>query len=279
MLKELYGYPLENGAALVSGLAGRKTAVYLPLLNYSDLNAEEALRKSKEFGGRDYQIRVLDENCQSFEADDTVTMRIDISNKTVESLFEKTLQSKCRNHIRKSHKAGLVLVEGADGKVIEDFYQIFSTTMYRHGTPVFGKRLFSLLPHFVNARFLVAYLDGKAIAALCLVFDEKLAWVPWAGSLIEHRIVCANHFLYWTAIQKAVEAGLSIFDFGRSGYRAPTYIFKSEWGAKPVKVNIMSSRVHDVYKKYSLAAAVWKKLPRKSVDFLGPYLCRFLPDL
>ena len=279
LLENLYGYPIENGALLVRGVFGGRTSVYLPLLNYSDLSVADALKKAKECGDRNFQIRVLDEQCDTFEPDDTVTMRMDIAGKTADMLFKKTMSSKCRNHIRKSEKSGLTLQEGATGSVVDDFYEIFSTTMYRHGTPVFTKKLFTLLPQFVSAKFLVAYLDDKPIAGLCLVFDGKLAWVPWAGSLTEHRVLCPNQFLYWNAIQRAVDAGLQVFDFGRSGFKAPTYIFKAEWGALPVKVRILSSQDQDVYQKYSAAAAIWKKLPRSIVDFVGPILCRYLPDL
>ena len=279
MLESLYGYSAQHGALLVPGLLGARTAVYLPLLNYSDLSHSEALSRAKQFGQQAHQIRVLDEVCTTFEPNDTVTMRLNIAGKTADVLFKKTLLSKCRNHIRKSEKSGLTLVEGTKGAVVDDFYAIFATTMYRHGTPVFGQKLFESLPSFVDARYLVVYLGGKPIAGLCLVFDEQIAWVPWAGSLTEHKGLCPNHLLYWTAIQRSVDAGLSVFDFGRSGYKAPTYVFKSEWGAQPVRVLILASKNQDVYRKYSGAAALWKKLPRGLVDRFGPVLCRYLPDL
>lgn len=279
MLAALYGYQSDADALVVPGITGSRTSVYLPLLSYSDLNIENAQEKIKALSNKRYQIRVIDEACQSFFPNDTVTMRLRIAGKSAEELFKKTIHPKCRNHIRKSEKTGLFLGAGIDKKSIEDFYTIFTATMHRHGTPVFSQMLFEHLPKFVNTQYLVAYHEDRPVAALCLVFDEKLAWVPWAGSLFEHRDLRPNHLLYWSAIQKALAAGLEVFDFGRSGYLAPTYDFKSDWGALPVKLVTLTSEKADVYQKYTLAASAWKKLPKRMANSIGPVLCKYLPDL
>jgi len=70
-----------------------------------------------------------------------------------------------------------------------------------------------------------------------------------------------------------------IFDFGRSPYSKGTYNYKAQFGAKPVKIDIVTSQKSDIYLKYSLASNIWKKLPRKVVDYLGPKLCKYLVDL
>ena len=279
MLVALYGYKHDGDALMVPEVTGTSTSVYLPLLSYSDLSAADAQEKIATLSRKKYQIRSIDASCQSFLPNDTVTMRLALRGKSAEELFKKTIHPKCRNHIRKSEKTGLSLGDGVDEKTIKNFYEIFSTTMHRHGTPVFSRKLFEFLPHFVNSQYLVAYHEGRAVAALCLVFDGKLAWVPWAGSLFEHRDLRPNHFLYWVAIQRSLAAGMEVFDFGRSGYLAPTYDFKSDWGAMPVKLVTLTSDKTDVYQKYTFAAAVWKKLPKRVSDSIGPILCKYLPDL
>jgi serine/alanine adding enzyme len=279
LLVALYGYQADADALLVPGVLGSKTTVYLPLLSYSDLNRVEAKRKISDIANKRYQIRVLDGDCQDFKPNDTVTMRLSLLGRTVDEIFKKVIDPKCRNHIRKSEKMALILCEGTDAKLIADFYAVFSVTMHRHGTPVFSKRLFEQLPQYVKTQYLVAYYEGQPVAGLCLVFDEKLAWVPWAGSLFEHRGLRPNHLLYWTAIQRALSAGVETFDFGRSGYLGPTYDFKADWGALPVKVEVLTSEKVDVYQKYTQAAEVWKKMPKWLVDRIGPSLCKYLPDL
>lgn len=279
MLQELYGYKDDQGAMVVPGILGGQTSVYLPLLNYSDITAHEAQVLLKRWAHAPYQIRALDFTCTEFEADDTVTMRLDIAGLSAEEVFRQRVHSKCRNQIRKAEKANMVLVEGRDGEVVRDFYRVFSRTMHRYGTPVFGARLFNNLPRSVDARFLVAYHEKQPIAGICLVSDGPLAWVPWAGSELSHRALCPNHLLYWRAIQMATAAKQEVFDFGRSAFLGPTYAFKSDWGAKPVKIEILTEKPRNVYTRYALASAVWQRLPQHLVGWIGPVLCRYLPDL
>jgi Acetyltransferase (GNAT) domain len=279
MLVELYGYREREGALLVPSITGQRTAVYTPLLSYTDLSLDEAAALKARFSGDRFQIRVLDGEARSFQPNETVTMRLNLASGSVDQVFNSLIPSACRNRVRKSEKAGMEIREGVDPVLQADFYAVFATTMYRFGTPVFTRRLFELLPRHVETRFIVAYWEGKPIAAVCLVLDERIAWVPWAGSLMEHRAMVPNHALYWRAIKQATEAGKPVFDFGRSGYKAPTFVFKSEWGAEPVRVVTLSSSQSEVYSKYTLASNVWKRLPRVLVDAIGPRLCRYLPDL
>ncbi|MCB2016701.1 MAG: GNAT family N-acetyltransferase [Hydrogenophaga sp.] len=280
MLVELYGYDQRDGVILVPGITGQRTAVHVPLLSYSELNLSEAqaLRGRLADQGA-YQVRVLDGSVETFQPNETVTMRLNLASGSEDEVFNGIIPSKCRNHIRKSEKSGIRIRVGVQDDLVDDFYRVWGTTMHRFGTPVFSRRLFSALPKHVDTQYLVGYLDGKPVSGVCLVLDEKVAWVPWAGSLMEYRNVSPNHILYWHAIRMSLDAGRPVFDFGRSGYQAPTFVFKEEWGAEPVRVLTLSSNESDVYSKYTLASSIWKRLPRALVDVVGPRLCRYLPDL
>ena len=70
-----------------------------------------------------------------------------------------------------------------------------------------------------------------------------------------------------------------IFDFGRSNYGGTTYKFKSQFGAVPIKIDIIKNKYENIYTKYSYATNIWKKLPKKVVDYIGPILCKYLVDL
>lgn len=280
MLSELYGYRERDGVLRVPGLTGGSTGVHVPLLSYSDLTMEQGVVLRDRLKGDHFQIRVLDgSNVDAFVPNETVTMRMDLSCGSAETVFNGIIPSKCRNLVRKSEQAGLDIRCGIEPNLVDDFYSVFATTMHRFGTPVFSKRLFSLLPRFVDIRYLVGYKDGVPISALSLVMDDKIGLVPWAGSLMEYRTLRPNHRLYWNAIRMTTEEGRPVFDFGRSGYQSGTYVFKEEWGAIPVRVVTLSSSQSEVYSKYTLASNVWKRLPRALVDAVGPRLCRYLPDL
>lgn len=263
----------------VPGLLGGHTLVYLPLLNYSDRCADDLPELTGPWQGRRFQARVLDFACTDFAEGDTVTMRLDIAGLSPQEVFTQRIHSKCRNQIRKSQRGELGFEQGRSGKVRDDFYAVFAATMHRYGTPVFSRRLFECLPAHLDVCYLMAYHGQTPVAGLCLVMDEQIAWVPWAGSDMAHRALCPNHLIYWHAIEQAANEGKQVFDFGRSAYLGPTYAFKQDWGARPVRIMLASDQPSDVYAKYSLASSVWQRLPRVMVDAMGPVLCKRLPDL
>jgi CelD/BcsL family acetyltransferase involved in cellulose biosynthesis len=39
--------------------------------------------------------------------------------------------------------------------------------------------------------------------------------------------------LYWSLLERSVERGQAVFDFGRSSQDSPTFRFKKQWGARP----------------------------------------------
>lgn len=281
LLTRLYGYESYMDFMVVPSLLGKKHLSYLPLLNYTDRKADE-VDDLRELGrGNDYSIRVLNGEQKEFEENETVTMRLDLETLDEEAIFSSRLHSKCRNQVRKALKSPLKIKTGCSAELIDDFYEVFFQTMQRYGTPVFDKALFTLLPeYFDNVRYIVAYARDEVAAALVCITDEKIAWVPWAGSDPHFSKHCPNHLIYWEAIRSANRCECSLFDFGRSAYGGSTYRFKRQWGAEPVKIEIITAAPTDsVYAKYAFASSIWKRLPKQLTAWLGPKLCRYLGDL
>jgi len=278
MLKELYSYEDYMEFLIVPSVLNSKTLSYAPLLNYTDRLSSDISDLYELAKDNDFQIRVINSKYKDFLNNDTVTMRLDLSS-NYETVFKKLLHSKCRNQVRKAQKSTISFTIANDQNQVEEFYALFKGTMKRYGTPVFSKKLFNLLVTYFKASFVVARMDNIAVAALVLVYDKEIAWVPWAASNEEYRKYCPNHLIYSEAIKKAIDDKKTIFDFGRSSYAGNTYKFKAQWGAKPVKIDVMTSRSGNVYEKYKFASMVWKYLPNAVTDFVGPKLCKYLPDL
>lgn len=280
LLKTVYGYEERNQFLLVPSLSLKKDAVYLPLLNYSD---KKALDELDIRGIKDYQLRVLNEKYQDFKERDTVTMRLDIDGKDYETIFTKQVKSRARNKIRNSHKKNNFTFKFGHEKIlVEEFYEIFANTMYKHGTPVLDKKLFIKISEDLKneSMFFLIYDREKPIGGMCVLFDKAIAWMPWVGIDENYSRSLAGYYLYDMVLKYIVEQGsFKIFDFGRSDYGGNTYSFKSQWGAKPVKIDIISNKNYDVYSKYQLASTIWKKLPKNLVDYIGPKLCKYLKDL
>ena len=275
VLIKMYGYE-EYMEFLVLPF---KKLSYLPLLNYTDrINVDDLLELSKE---NYYQIRVLNFKYNEFKENDPVVMRINIENKTMDELY-KNLKSKRRNLVNKSLKNNFRIEKGNSDEFIERFYKVFSNTMYKHGTPVFDKKLFVYLRDEFqeNNIYYIVYDGYKVIGAMCMLFDKEIAWYPWGGVESEYNKKLAGYFIYWKVLEDVVNQNrYKIFDFGRSGYKSGTYHFKSQFGAYPVKIDILKNKEVNIYSKYSLATTIWKKLPKSLVDFVGPKLCKYLEDL
>lgn len=283
VLSQSFGYKKYMDFLIVKDVLGKKTLSYLPILNYTDRdskNTTDLLELSKD---NNYNIKALNFSYKEFIKNDTVTLRLDIEGKNSQELLRTCVKSRCRNKIRNSiKKYNYTFRYGNTAQYINDFYTIFSDTMYKHGTPALGKEFFIYLSEEFaeNILFFNVYDKQKVVASMCIMIDGKLTWYPWGGVASEYNRDLAGYFIYWHTLEYICDnTDVKIFDFGRSSYGGGTYNFKSQFGAYPVKIDTISSRNEDIYAKYSLASKIWKKLPRSMVDFIGPKLCKYLVDL
>ena len=277
LLRELYRYEEHEDFLVVRDIMGRPTFSYLPLLNYTNLTREKALRLAQKAHGSRYLIRSLNPGYREFKEGDTVTMRIDLGKPSFDDVFQG-IAKRTRRYIRDT-EAAISIKSGHEPHLTDQFYAVFTDVMHRLGTPVFSKHLFSLLPRHMNARYYVASGFGQPIAAGVVIYDDNVAWIPWSGTRTPFLEKRPGLPMYLQAIQDAYDAGKPIFDFGRSGYGMGTFEFKERWGAKPVKIDLLSETPQLIYDKYQTASRIWKSLPRHLVNFAGPQLCKFLVDL
>jgi lipid II:glycine glycyltransferase (peptidoglycan interpeptide bridge formation enzyme) len=283
VLKKIYSYEEYMDFFIIPSLSGRKTLSYLPILNYTDRtqdSIEDLFELAKE---NRYQIRILNFSYKNFLPSDTVTMRLDLRGSNSEEIFKTSVKSRCRNKIKNSiKKYGYIFKFGNDKKNIDDFYSIYSKAMHRHGTPALGKKLFFYLNEEFkdDILFFNAYEGDTVIASMCVIIDSQIAWYPWGGVDMHYNRDLAGYFIYWKVLEYICDnTNVKIFDFGRSSYGGGTYGFKSQFGAHPVKIDILASQQEDIYSKYSLASKIWKKIPKRAVDYMGPKLCKYLVDL
>lgn len=282
VLVRLYGYEEYMVFLIVPSFFGRKTLSYLPLLNYTDRTNKDIKDLLELTKDTDFQIRVLNFEYNDFKNNDTIIMRLGIENRDIDDLYS-SLKSKRRNLVKKSLQNNFIFKYGNSDTFINDFYTIFSNTMHKHGTPVFDKQLFYYLRDEFkddNVYYTAYDENGKPIACMCMLFDEEIAWYPWGGVDENFAKKLAGYFIYWKTLEEVVgRESFKVFDFGRSSYGGGTYRFKSQFGAEPIKIDIISNQDENIYSKYSLATSVWKKLPKNFVDLLGPKICKYLVDL
>lgn len=137
--------------------------------------------------------------------------------KAIEPEIEANMNAiprKQRAMVRKGIKAGLAGEVDAD---TTRFFEAYSASVHRLGTPVFSRTFFHLLKDEFgdDCEVLTITLDGKVTASVMSFYfrDEVLPY--YGGGVDAARAVAGNDFMYWDLMRRACERGLKVFDFGR----------------------------------------------------------------
>lgn len=217
-------------------------------------------------------------------ATEKVHMRLSLPATSEE--FWNSLKSKLRSQIRKPlNDSSMSCSFGADDH-LDDFYNIFCCNMRDLGTPPYPKLLFGeILKAFGDAaEICTVRCDGVPAASGFLLHGPGTTLIPSASSLREYNRTSCNMLMYWRALERSIDRGQSVFDFGRSSVDAGTYKFKQQWGARefPAIWQYYSRRgtVTDARPnsgKYDRMIATWQKLPVWLTKFIGPTIVRGIP--
>src|SRR5699024_11086954 len=117
--------------------------------------------------------------------------------------------------VRKVIKLGL----GArhDGR-LDDFYRVDAESVRKLGTPVLPRRYCARL----EATFgddceitIITHQHRPGAAVTRSSFRDEVH-PYYVGSVWRGRALAANDFMYWAVMQRAVERGARLFDYGRS---------------------------------------------------------------
>lgn len=212
-----------------------------------------------------------------------VHMRLALPDST-EKLW-KGFDSKVRNQVRKGEKHHSVIQWGGED-LLDPFYEVLSRNMRDLGTPVFGKELFgTILKTFRGDAEICVVRAGEAPAAAALLLHGRgMTEVPTASSLKEYNSTSANMLMYRHLIDRAVDRGQKVFDFGRSTLDGPTFKFKKQWGAEPVpatwQYHLRDGQLGDMRPdspRYQRAIRLWQRLPVRLTQYLGPPIVRGIP--
>src|SRR5262249_21683855 len=104
------------------------------------------------------------------------------------------------------------------------------------------------------------------------------------SSLRAHNKTSANMLMYWHLLERAIERGQSVFDFGRSSPDSGTYDFKQQLGAKPEPSvwqyyvrNGTIGQMRADNPKYRRVMRVWQRSPRPVTRALRQRIVRGSP--
>lgn len=199
----------------------------------------------------------------------------------------KAFDAKLRNQVRKGEKAGFERRWGRENA--DAFYRVLLENMRDLGTPIRGSGYYRLALERLGpaADVLVIAHAGDPAGAMFTVAHRDTCTDPWASSLRRHFARCPNQVLYWEALQHAIGRGLKRFDFGRSQWDSGTFLFKQQWGARPVQLHYQyvlgtagaMPTLAAQKGSLDLAVKVWKKLPLPLAALLGEPAKRLFPEV
>ena len=210
-----------------------------------------------------------------------VTFRKDISDDDEENM--KAIPRKQRAMVRKGIKAEL---KSEVDDNIDRFFDAYSHSVWRLGTPVFSKKYFQTLKDVFKDKCDVVTItkDDEVVASVMNFYfrDEVLPY--YGGGKDSARAYAGNDFMYWEVMRRAVEKGCKVFDFGRSKEGTGAYSFKKNWGFTPEPLPyqyylVTADKVPEINPnnpKYKLFIDLWKKMPVGLSRFIGPMISKNL---
>lgn len=183
-------------------------------------------------------------------------------------------------------KHGLVCDGG--GVYLRAVWSLYCRSMRRLGSLCYPYRFFEALCERsgADAQVLVTWHRRRIIGGL-LSFRFNDTFLPYFVGCDERFNHCnTNNFLYQSAMQRAVDVGCTIFDFGRTRRdNRGSLDFKRFHGFEPrslgyqryVAVAGRAAELTPSNPRFRLARRVWKQLPPAACVTLGTWLSRHIP--
>jgi FemAB-related protein (PEP-CTERM system-associated) len=197
-----------------------------------------------------------------------------------EAAILKGISSKGRRHdVKRSLKGGLRLEIHDD---VDAFYPVLAESYRNLGTPMFPKRWFANLLDAFRDSFDVAVVVGPdGPLAASMVFRHKGDVHPYyTGGTRQARAAFANDFLFLKTMVRGIEAGATVYDFGRSKRGTGSFDYKCHWGFAPTPLVYEFHMVaggappdlNPLNPKFHLMVETWKRLPLWLANRVGPFV-------
>jgi predicted N-acyltransferase len=128
--------------------------------------------------------------------------------------------------------------------------------------------------------------QGRPIAGLVTFLYQERVMPYFVGATDDAKRVNAANFIYLTTMERGVEEGYRVFDFGRSRMDNPgSFNFKRLHGFEPVPLGYQryvasgteAPNLSPSNPRYRLARSVWSRLPLCLTKRLGARLAKHIP--
>lgn len=278
--------------AFVKSLLFGKAMVSLPFCVYGGIVAEDA----ESLVALDQRARELAERlgASHLEYRHLTPQFDDRPRQTLYYTFRKEIAPEAEanlNAIPRKQRAVVRkgIAAALQGELDDDtgrFFDMYSTSVHRLGTPVFARRYFDILRETFgqDCEVLTITRDGKPLSSVLSFYFRDTVLPYYGGGDEAAREHHANDFMYWELMRRACERGCKVFDYGRSKEGTGAFSFKKNWGFEPTPLAYEFHLIkgdaipqhNPLNPKYRLMIAAWQRLPRAVANFLGPHIVRGL---
>jgi serine/alanine adding enzyme len=280
--------PLVN----VRSLAFGRFLVSMPYLNAGGpLGDEESVRALQQAAlelGKTRRSRLIEFRCREElpidHAPELAKIECTLPLPAQPDALWSALGGKLRSQIRRPQKEGIEVRFGSDQ--LDPFFTVFARNMRDLGSPTHPRAFFRAASEELGERvwFGCAYLKGVPVAAGCGLQWRNEIEMTWASSIREYNALAPNMLLYWSFLERAVQQGLGIFNFGRSTPGSGPHRFKMQWGATEQPLywyrwaqrNDVGPQKEDA--AMSLATRIWRHVPIPVANALGSRLRGGIPS-
>ena len=164
--------------------------------------------------------------------------------------------------------------------MLEDFFEVYSRSMHRLGSPPQPKSFFRNLltsEKGCKPKIFCVYLNNSPIAVSFTLSHNTVIESCWAGSLSEYNKYYAMYLLYWTMIEYSIKNNFKLFSFGRSNKESGTLRFKKHWKSETLQLyyNRFGPSVLSL-RKMNFTATILKKIPYNMNLLLGKIFTKYL---
>ncbi len=198
----------------------------------------------------------------------------------------KSFSPKLRAQIKRPQQESTQTLIGRE-ELLSSFYSIYSRNMRDLGSPTHSKRFIAnILKSFPdNSWLVIVKLDQKPVSAGLLLSHGETREIPLASTIRDVNHLSINMLLYWDILKFTINKEYKYFDYGRSTKGAGTYRFKKQWGAQPQPLHwhYWLSEGHEMPSintsnpKFSLLIKLWKLLPVRISQWIGPLIVKNIP--
>jgi FemAB-related protein (PEP-CTERM system-associated) len=189
-----------------------------------------------------------------------------------------------RAEVRKGLAEDLTIKAGSGQAALRDFFAMYSESVRNLGTPVFPHKLFEAMIAALDADVLTVFYQGKPVSSVLSFYHAGAVMPYWGGGIAAARRLRANERLYYELMCHARRRGCTRFDFGRSKTGSGPWAFKKNWGFEPEPLSYASWTAPGAERrdadptsaKHAARIALWKRLPLRLTQVIGPPIARGL---